>query len=306
MTVRAHRAFDAIRDQRGAILVEMALVALVLFALLAVTVEFGRVLFSAQLVQDTARVAARELALTPLPAAAQFDPDGDAQVKAALDRVLDRCRLVIDLAGDPDLDVVFAALPVANQMLRAAMIVDTPVVDGTPRRLLRYPGALLRAAPGACPPDVEFTVGIPRVDGRAADGTETITWVDVIEEIRPDPALPSTGPFSLAPTPESPEGQPRGVVAVRINYPYQAAMLSGFRTSAAGVAEPNADLRIKADDAGVVETSAPLRGTTLADDRAAPYAGPFGLGTQLAFAESLRPFRRLLVGQAVFRREVFE
>src|ERR1043166_3894614 len=53
--------------RRGAVLVEFALIALVLYLLLAVTIEMGRSLYSAQLVQQAADVAAREISRTPLP-----------------------------------------------------------------------------------------------------------------------------------------------------------------------------------------------------------------------------------------------
>jgi hypothetical protein len=100
----------------------------------------------------------------------------------------------------------------------------------------------------------------------------------------------------------------RGLVALRINYPYQAAMLSGFQGNPAGFADPNLSQHIVADDGAVTELGPPPGGaTTLSDDgRAAPYAGSFGLGRQLAFAQELRPFRRLISGQAMFRREVFQ
>ena len=54
------------RHDAGQSLVEFGLVALVSYLLLAAIIEFGRVLFAAQLVQDAARVGARELSLTPL------------------------------------------------------------------------------------------------------------------------------------------------------------------------------------------------------------------------------------------------
>src|SRR5437763_1360291 len=53
--------------RQGAVLVEFALIALVLYLLLAVTIEMGRSLYSAQLVQQAADVAAREISRTPLP-----------------------------------------------------------------------------------------------------------------------------------------------------------------------------------------------------------------------------------------------
>ena len=42
------------------------------------------------------------------------------------------------------------------------------------------------------------------------------------------------------------------------------------------------------------------------DAPAGVYAGPYGLGRQLALVRTLRPFRKLISAQAVFRREVFQ
>ena len=61
------------RPERGAALVEFALVSLVLYLLLAGAIEFGRLMFDANALQDVARVAARELAVAPVRAEATFD-----------------------------------------------------------------------------------------------------------------------------------------------------------------------------------------------------------------------------------------
>ena len=45
--------------ERGAALVEFALVSIVLYLLLAGAIEFGRLMFDANALQDVARVAAR-------------------------------------------------------------------------------------------------------------------------------------------------------------------------------------------------------------------------------------------------------
>jgi hypothetical protein len=293
-------------------MVELALVMLVVYLVAAVGIELGRMVFSARVIQDAARVAARELALTPLPPAPAGGFD-DPVVQAALNNVLDPCRLVVDIDATPDLDALFATFPVVNQMLRAAMIVDLVTIDGAPRRLLRYPGALLRPPAGACTPPVEFIVGIPVVTSRGSDGVETIKWVGVLEEVRPD-ADACSGPFSLAAPdpvgcPSAPAGQPRGVVALRINYPYQAAALSAYTPRPPTTEDPmppNLDRPIVAADGGVSDIgTAP--GTPLPDDGAVgPYAGPYGLGRQFALAKQVRPFRKLLAAQAVFRREIFE
>jgi hypothetical protein len=293
--------------QRGSVLVEFALTSLVVSLLLAASVEFGRLMFSAQGLQDIARVAARELALIPLPADFTFDQAlADPAVQSG---IFDPARLVVDLdcfADDAAIDSFFAGLPPVNRALRPLMIVDR----SRGLHLLRYPGALLAdpsVMPGTCPSG-GFTVGIPRVVERAADGVETIEWIPVVEEIRTDPADPLTGSFSLA----SPQG---GLVALRVNYPYQAAALSGFRQSVDGPFEPNLVGRIRASDEendevgqvnpgeapGDLLPDEPLDGQSLG-----AYAGVFGLGRQLAFAgERVRPFRKLLSAQAIYRREVF-
>ncbi len=37
-----------------------------------------------------------------------------------------------------------------------------------------------------------------------------------------------------------------------------------------------------------------------------PYAGPSGLGQQAALGKVVRPFRKVLSAQAIFRRVIFE
>lgn len=282
--------------EHGQGLVEFALVFLVFYLLLAGTVELGRLFFVSQLLQEVARVGARELALTPLGATATFEEG----IEQTADRIFDPERLVVNLDNYPnpgDLDAYFAGLPAVNRLLRPAMIFESITVGGTTCRLLRYPGALLvpPEASGPC----DFVVAIPRVVARGAGGVETVEWIPVVEEVRPDRADPETGPFSIAST-----GPERALVALRINYPYQAAMLSGFQSNPADPTGPNLDFRITPDDAGV-SAPEPPGGALLPDDgRAVPYAGPFGLGRQLAFAQELRPFRKLISGQAMFRREV--
>jgi TadE-like protein len=320
--------------QRGAALVEFALVSLVLYLILAGAIEFGRLMFAANALQDAARVAARELAVAPIRANVTFDyalscdPASDANCLADLKRrVFDPACLVVDLedpAVAPDVEGFFAAMPVVNKALRTLMITEP-----SQPTLLRYPGALMSDAVGASCSAVGpngaaaptgFTIGIPFVESQAGSAAETITWVPVLQEIRAtqDVDCPSRGPFSLAylsaqdecgalgadPMPD------RGIAAVRLNYPYQAAMLSGFRTpppSAVDPLPPNISTPVAADDGNVQQNNTAPGG--LVDDPAAvgTYAGAFGLGRQLALAGRIvRPFRRLVSAQALYRREVFE
>ena len=326
-----HKA--GLRPERGAALVEFALVSLVLYVLLAGLIEFGRLMFDASALQDVARLAARELAVAPVRADATFEYalscDATADPACLVDlkgRVFDPACLVVDfadpaVAGDPD--GYFAAMPVVNRVLRPLMITE-------PARptLLRYPGALLSDAAGAACSAIGpngqagptgLTVGIPLIESRDAGGAESITWVPVLQEIRAaqDAECPSRGPFSLIYLANQDECGPldadplsdRGLAAVRINYPYQAAALSGFLPSAPSAIDPlppNVANVITADDGGVQQNNiAP--GGEIDDGTIGPYAGPFGLGRHFALAgRVVRPFRKLISAQAIYRREVVE
>lgn len=323
-----------VRREGGAALVEFALVALVLYLLLAGVIDFGRMMFSSNAVQDAARLAARELAVAPVGANVTFDyalgcdPATDTACLVDLRRrIFDPACLVVDLddpAVSADPDGFFAALPVVNRALRPLMITDPAQPN-----ILRYPGALLSDGSGnACAaigPNgaaglTGLTVGIPLVEARDAAGVETIRWVPVVEEIRAadSAACPSRGPFSLVylsalddcgalgadPLPD------RGLAAVRVNYPFQAALLTGFFPpvpTATDPLPPNIGTPILADDGSVQQVNdAP--GSVLGDAGAiGAYAGPYGLGRQLALAgKTVRPFRRLISAQAIYRREVFQ
>ena len=279
------------RRRRGSGLVEFALISLLLYVLLAGGIDLGRMVFTAQVLNDAARVGARELALSPLPASftltqALSQPDVTA-------RVFDPALLVLDM-DDSGFETTRANLPLVNRALLPLMIVDFVTVAGISRRFLRYPGALLSSGSA-------FTVGIPRVLDRGPNGVETIEWIPVMEEVRCIEAGVPTTTFNLdSPCPQA------GVAAIVINYPFQAAGLSGFRQNVAGPFEPNIGNPIAADDANVTEANA-APGAPVNNEIAGPYAGPFGLGRQLAFAgQTLRPFRKLISAQAIFRREVFE
>jgi hypothetical protein len=313
------------RDARrsGQSLVEFALVALVLYLLLAATVDLGRATFSVQVVEDAARVAARELALMPFPAAGP-----NASTTAAIgsdafrERVFDRNWLVIDLDQDADgdgvsnedeLNELFGQLPVVNQQLRPLYVFEQfDQSPAPPLRLLRYPGALLQdnvdlpifGPQGPTTPISELTVRIPLIRYEASPDREAIyAWVDVLE-----PAGGASDPFPLAP------GDPRqGLAALRVNYPFQAATLGNFREETPDRFDPNIADAVVADDGAVTTdpslADAPAAGDFFAPDAGgvdpSPVAGRYGLGRQLALGQELRPFRRVQTAQAVFRRELF-
>ncbi len=276
---RAHRR----ARRQGSILVEFALVAIAFYLLLAGTLEMGRMITTSQLVQNAARTAARELALMPLPATFNFDEAlACPSVRA---RVYDPAMLVVEMPGAmPDV----SNWPILNRLLVPLMIVET--VGGT--RYLRYPGALVLDASGA------LTVAVPQVVSRGTDGVETIRWVPVVEEVRPEGGAAGAGPFSLASN-----GPERGLVALRINCPYQASMLTAYQAQDIGAPSPTND-PILANDGGVTQlNSAP--GTLVGGGEGGAYAGQYGLGKFYALKKEVRPFRRLISGQSIFRREVF-
>lgn len=321
-------------DERGGALVEFALVSLVLYLLVAGAIDFGRLMFDANALQDVARVAAREMALAPVRADATFDyaltcdaaNDADCLVDLKA-RVFDPACLVVNLddpvvAADPD--AYFAAMPIVNRALRTLMITEPSRPN-----ILRFAGALLGdETGGVCSATVRdgeragptgLTVGIPLITARDPQGVETITWVPVIEEIRAagDADCPSRGPFSLIYLAAQDDCGPltsdplpdRGLAAVRINYPFQAATLSGFISPPSTDVDPapiNIMNPIIAEDGGVLQNNA-APGVPIGDGAVGPYSGPFGLGRQLALAgRTVRPFRKLISAQAIYRREAVE
>ncbi|GJM20492.1 MAG: pilus biosynthesis protein TadE [Planctomycetota bacterium] len=294
-------------------ILEFALIALVLFFLVAAVLDLGRGVFLAQTAQTVARTAARELALVPLPASTSFE--GALASAEVRERIFDDRWLVIDLddldnpetaAVESTLDELFASLPPVNQSLRPLMMVDHPVLDGSARRLLRVPGTLLSSAA----PDVEFTVQVPIVlDRDAATGNETdVVWARVIEEVRPDRSDPSTGVFSMVAPGGGVLAPDGGLVSLRVNVALQAASLTAHVPNAAGPFEPNIVNVIEADDTAVlVDADVPLDGAQLLGElsgQQGAYGGASGLGQLLAQSKTVRPFRRVLSAQAVFRREL--
>ncbi len=318
--------------RRGQSLVEFAVIALVLYMLLAAILTFGHLLYVAQGLQSAADLAAREISRTPFSAFIVDDETGEphalrfddmTQISSNLGtkkdndlfriRIFDEAWLVIDLAtfyaenpGGSVFEILVPQMPLLNQQLAMMMIVDRPDFngDGNPDAwLLRYPGALLsRQEPISPPKDLtydsavatNFSVGIPLITAGGEEGLEAIRWIPVIEEI-------GDGSFAI----DSPQ---RGIVALRINYPFQSASMSSFRPNPAGPFEPTIGQPNAADD-GDDEDDDRLTGAPLVSDNgiyAGTYGGQYGLGAQGAFGTIVRPYRRVLSAQAIYRREIFD
>lgn len=302
------------RRRRGSVLLEFALIAIAMYMLLAAVIEFGRLMHGAQTVQAAADLAAREISRLPLPPTINFT---DALQAGDFAPVYSEDYLAIDLSGWTDTTQSLTdylstlPVPVVNQALVPLMFTST--VGGKP--ILRYPGALVTSQTAAS----GLTVMVPVVTGdNPGVGPEQIEWHRVLEEI---PALDRNGnsPFNVLWTgPASSISTnilPGGVVAVRLNYPFQAATMSGFQppqTDANGETLPNVGTVMLADDAGVTASNAiPNGGTPVAPDAqyagdyGGTYGGEYGLGEQGAMAQTVRPFRRMSSAQAIYRREVF-
>jgi hypothetical protein len=339
-------------NRAGQSLVEFAVVSLVLYMLLAAILTFGHMLYVAQGLQGAADLAAREISRTPLRATMTLDNPANSSDPGALHapevrlRIFDEAFLVIDLDkfyGVPGIgngaDIFQDAvpqMPLLNQQLATLMIVDRPDLDGDgvpDARLLRYPGALLlRTSPIAPPSSIaypdwvatQYVIGIPLVSDVIQLGRSLVRWLPVVEEIDTendnDNAGTNPDPFSIqAVLPGNPPIQ--GIVALRINYPFQSASMSSFRTNPRGPFEPTIGQPVAADDSELDPGSnapgdlngAPLVSTGQDPSYAGTYGGQFGLGAQGALGSEeltggrpVRPYRRVISAQAIYRREVFE
>ena len=261
----------------GGVAIEFALISLALYLVLAGMLSLGRWLAVSQAAQDTARFAAREVALFPLPAETTFEL---ALLDPAFRSAVYNPDLVVaDLDATPPgpaLDAFFAAMPAVNRALRPLMITSNVETAGGIRRLLHMPGAIVDAPTSP----TGLSVLVPRILARNdATGVETqVELVPVLEEIR-------QGAFEVS---------GGGLAGLRLNVPFQSAALTAYLPSSVGNARP-----IEATELGGANN---IIGP--GPEGAGPYAGTFGLGRLEAFGLTARPFRRLVAAQALFRREI--
>ena len=216
---------SAERAENGGVLVEFSLSLIVLWLVVAATLDLGRAFAASHVLQSAARSAARELALDDAIAwNAGFDD--------ALAAIFDPAYLVVDAdcldqrAGERDTSPRLELAEILSTrghslhlMLPPLMVLAQVSVGGSDLRLLRYPGALMRAdepLDPAKPCATPYTVGIAEVD----DSQSRVTFHAVVEEIAPDV-------FSLEVQPGA--SLPAGTVALRLLYPFQAAGLSAWR-----------------------------------------------------------------------------
>jgi Flp pilus assembly protein TadG len=327
------------RNRRGQALVEFAVVSLVLYMLLAAILTFGQILYSAQGLQQAVDVAARELSRTPLPADIKFQDDNNPATdvlhnSTVQSRIFDERYLVLSIdAGSNPMTFngghTIGDFPLVNQQLLPLMVYETGLTEVQVNPLggiqpiqyfpgpssqiggyLRYPGAVFmdpNPDPTLSPPASGFLVRIPVVspiNPNPAPVTQSIVrWVSVLEEINSTANVQNNlSGFQVS----SPE---RGVVALRINYPYQSATMSGYQPPAVPLtptSPTNPVVPIPADDAISGGSLPPDVGNPVVSAWASgPSSGLYGLGKQGAWAKIVRPYRSLISAQAIYRREVF-
>ncbi|TWT58846.1 TadE-like protein [Thalassoglobus neptunius] len=305
MRTSSHQDRRSLRS--GQALIEFAVIAFVMTFLLGAILAFGFLFFSANVLQQAADVGAMELSRHPFAPVGTFDEalEGSGLYSEA--------SLVVVPGTDPE------TLPLINRLLYSTYIYD-PDIDR-----VRYPGTLVTNVDG------DLTVVIPLVgfgNRDSSTGAETISeWRRVVEEVLPAGA--SEGPFALdSPTPGSLEP---GMVALRINFPYQSAALVAYiqSDSDGNIVRPAdtvglngvQNIPVTADDASVTGAASATfpNGQTLAaagyilvdpsanpNFGAGPHRGTYGFGEAKAFATTVRPYRKVISAQGIYRREVFE
>ncbi len=322
-------------SRRGQALLEFAILIPIIIILIGATISFGLFFFQANVLQQAVDVTAQEIARMP------FEPEqelglGDfnmcGQPGLASDettfkeKIYDEQFLVIqdsEWVGS-DFQTYVDTLPLLNRLLAPAMVRDNDMT--------RYPGTLVVNSNTG-----EQTVLIPIVEYREvanstsassvaetirASGETIVQWVAPVEEIRADhdndPGTPDRGPFALLSTPPALASFEPGMVALRINYPAQSTTLlnrdlenvatnpNGRRQ---GILVLAGDVEINASNdfssCYTLDTPSARISPSSLQPGSNPNAGEFGLGELEALSRVVRPFRRVMSFQAIYRREVF-
>jgi len=313
------------RRRGGQALIEFALIAFVFTFLIGAMLAFGFLFFGANVLQQAADVGAMELARHP------FDPVGNFEDGLADSGLFDEQYLVCEIGGadtmeedlpagygQNDYEALQNRMPLINRLLFPLYIYD-PDIDA-----IRYPGAVVERDNGDNNVPNELTVLIPLVGFGNRDsntGVESITeWRKVVEEIVPDGSASGQGAYSLDSMDTG--SLDAGTVALRINYPYQSGALVAYqqKDSSGAVVRPVdalgqddiTNVFVEANDTLVTESAAIPSGYSFPTMQPAatidshPHQGQYGLGSMQAFATTVRPYRKVITAQGIYRREVFE
>lgn len=299
----------------------MAFLIPLLVIIIGATISFGLFFYQANTLQQAVDVAAMEISRMPFPATAEL---GLGDLSAAnttvmyapdfLAQIYDEKYLVIH---DDEWDSTTSfnenfrdfvdQLPLLNRLLVQVMVRDDTFGTG----VTRYPGAIVTNSQTS-----EETILIPIIGYDSVTGVETlIEWVAPVEEIRIDHdenlVTPSVGPFSFVkPTGFASPGVDAtfsaGMIALRINYPAHATTLVN-RVGNQG------QIIVDANDSGIVDGDTGSNYSLIVSAETGPadttiHSGRFGLGRQAALFRSagVRPYRKVMSVQAIYRREVFQ
>ena len=283
----------------------MAILIPMLVLIIGATISFGLFFFQANVLQQAVDVGAQEISRFPFKPNGVLglgdldvdpnDPDvlmnDDVLPRSFKKQIFDEKHLVIhdsEWASSSFREFADQNLPLLNRLLVPVMIRDPSFAGG----VTRFPGAVVTNAAG------EETVLIPLIGYDPNTGAESlIKWVAPVEEIRPSSGV---GPYKLdVDTPFS------AMVALRINFPAQSTTLVN-RTGNMG------QIIIEADDASISAGNTGSNYSLVVNNETGPadtsiYSGRFGLGRQAALLRSagVRPYRKVLSVQAIYRREVF-
>lgn len=290
----------------------MAFLIPLLVIIIGATISFGLFFYQANTLQQAVDVAAMEISRFPFSATAKLglgDLNADHDESLLMDdpsfkqQIYDETQLIISEANwNP---TYVDTLPLLNRLLTQVMVLD----ESGNQPVYRYPGAIVTNHEGS------ETVSIPIV-GYASDGTESILeWVAPVEEIRinhdEDPLTPSVGPFSLVkPTgfvsPSVEASFTPGLVALRINYPAQSTTLVNRVGNQGQIIVDANDSVLDDGETGSNYSLVGPAETGVADTHI--HSGRYGLGRQAALLRSagVRPYRKVLSVQAIYRREVFQ
>ncbi len=273
-------------------MVEFALLSFVLYLVIAAVFTFGRALFVAQALPQTADVFAHGLARTPLrPGDTLADALANPTVRQTLFNEAD-LNLDITAASQHDggltLDQYLHAqgVPVIHRLLGPLMIVNAQE-DG--KTFLWYPGAVQDPASG------HYFVQV--LEG---NGSGPPLQVPVVVSLG-DATGTSPDPFPLTVTNGVAGG---GLAGLRLNYAFQSASLTAITYTAPGGGTVNG---IPVGVLGVENSFVQATGEAVdtANTLGGLYAGLDHLGQRQVGGMVARPFQRLISASAVYRREVF-
>jgi hypothetical protein len=279
-----------------------------LVILIGATLSFGLFFFQANTLQQGVDVAAQEISRMPFAPTAElglgdlsaantavmYDSNFQSQIYDEQFLVIHDSEWAAGTTANGDYRAYVDTLPLLNRLLATVMVRDATFGAG----VTRFPGAIVANSITG-----EETVLVPII-GYNADGTETLVeWVAPVEEIRPGGGQ---GPFSLTATNSAASFVP-GMVALRINYPAQSTTLVN-RTGDRGQVIIRADDSSLGGDGDTGSNYSLVVGAESGPADTTINSGRYGLGRQAALFEAngIRPYRKVMSVQAIYRREVFQ